>query len=697
MRKLPYLLFATLGVVYFSILVYNTSILGALGIVASFVVLGAGSMWGLTYRFLEGKKFGEILIVSLLFAPVPLGIGAWLSSMSQWYEARYLPSILGLLYSMWVLISLFKMNKTSNLFHPGFSGTNPTLYSWALGALILIPSLFVTISSQHVGNAAVKLYNDIPWQIAMTSEALVRPAQYFPFLSGVKLSYPWSFHGFLGSLGSFAGISASTLITEVWPILFSFLLPLSVAFYSWRITANKWVSLISPIALVFFVGPQVPFNEAIRFPLPYSISPTYEFGILALLSVLIFLSYGIPPSTTGKVAALIITTTSIFVAAGSKGSNGLILVAIFAAFLTHAFFTSSNKRYATLLTAAGGVGALAAYTLTISGDANNLNLSSLSFLEAATSLVSPLIFLMVAVVWIVGVSWIIHRYQPGKFSRLWPSLAAFTTGLICLALFGHPGQSQMYFFWSVVPILIVLGIWALQLLFVEFGAIITAPLLLAWAAGQILDAQVSYFFIPDVYAKFKWFALWGIILVGLSVMYFSQKPRPSLSKGSVSLLLAGTAVFSIAAQPFSDFQKVYSGPATSSGIVTISSDQLEAFRLIKDSSSEFDVIATNHHCLTSVPAGEECDGRSTALSAFSERRVLVEGHYNLANPEEKARLKLNDEFIYSPSPQNFTAVWDLGVRYVYVDKQIGIPVNLADFGTLVLETKNAQVWKLTAP
>lgn len=697
MRRLPYLLIAAVGIGYFSILVYNTGFPGALGILTSFVLLGAGGMWGLTSRYLEGKKYSEILIVSLLFAPIPLGVGAWLSSVSQWYEARYVPSIIGLIYSIWVFIGQRKTWRIENIEGQGFIGTRPILYSWTLGAVVLIPSLFVTISSQHVGSTAVKLYNDIPWQIAMTSETLVRPAEFFPFLSGQKLAYPWSFHGFLGSLGSFAGVSASTLVTEVWPILFSFLLPLSIAFYAWRISANKWVSLLSPIAIVFFVGPQVPFNEAIRFPLPYSISPTYEFGILALLSVLIFLSYGIPQAANGKIAALVIATTSVFIAAGSKGSNGLILVAIFLAFLIHALFTQANKRFAALLTAAGGIGALAAYTMTISGDANNLNLHSLSFLAGATSLVSPLVFLMVTFVWVIGASWIIFHFQSGKLAKLWPSLAAVASGLFCLALFGHPGQSQIYFYWSIVPIIIVLSIWAMQLLFVEFGAIVMVPLLFSWGLGQVLDAQISYFFIPDVYAKFKWFVIWGLILIGISTWFFSQKPRPSISRKTISLLLASTAVISIAAQPFGDFQKVFSGPAATNAFVSITADQIEAFSKIKTATVPNELIATNHHCLTAVPVGEDCDGRSTALAAFSERRVLIEGHYNLSNPEAMALLALNDEFIYSPTPQNYKAMWDLGVRYVYVDKQIGIPVDLSEFATVIVDSENAQVWKLNAP
>lgn len=695
--RLPYLLFSAVGVIYFSILAYNTSFLGALGILISFLVLGAGGMWGLTSRFLAGKTIGEILIVSLLFAPIPLGVGAWLSSVSHWYEARYVPSIIGLIYSIRVTVELIRSKNSIAQDEKGYKGTIPTLYSWAIGALVLIPSLFVTISSQHVGTATVKLYNDIPWQIAMTSETLVRPAEYFPFLAGEKLAYPWSFHGFLGSLGSFAGVSASTLVTEVWPILFSFLLPLSLGFYAWRMTSHKWVSILSPIAIVFFVGPQVPFNEAIRFPLPYSISPTYEFGILALLSVLIFLSYGIPWATSGKVAALIFAATSVFIAAGSKGSNGLILIAIFIAYLIYSLITQANKRFSALLTAAAGLGAIAAYTMTISGDSNNLNFHSLSFLEGATSLVSPLVFLMVLFVWTLGICWVIQHFAQEQFKRLWPSLAAIFAGALSLGIFGHPGQSQIYFYWSIVPILVVLGLWALQLLFVRFGAIITVPLIFAWAIGQVLDAQVSYFFIPDVYAKFKWFVIWGMILAGISIWFFSQKNRPKISRTNISLLLACTAVFSLATQPFNDFQKVFSGPAASSAFVTITSDQLEAFTAIKNVTSVSEVLATNHHCLTAVPVGEECDGRSTALSAFSERRVLIEGHYNLSKPEDKARLELNDEFIYSPNEQNYKEIWNLGVRYVYVDRQIGIPVDLTNYGSLEFDSENAQVWKLNAP
>lgn len=697
MKRLPYLLMAIIGLGYFAILIYNAGFIGSIGVLLTYLVLGAGSMWGPTSRFIGETKSTESIILSFLFAPIPLGIGAWLSSVTQWFEARYIPAALGLVYSGWVLYSELIRSKNTRTDWNAFTGRIPTLYSWILGSLVLIPSLFVTLSSQKIGESAIKLYNDLPWQIAMTSETLVRPAKYFPFLSGVELSYPWTFHGFLGTLGSFTGISASTLVTQVWPIVFSFLLPLFVAFYAWRLTSNKWVTVLSPITLMFFVGPEVPFNEAIRFVLPYSISPTYEFGILALLSVLIFLSYGTPSSISGRISGLLIAMTLVFVASGSKGSNGLILVAVFAVYFAHSLLTKPHKRYAALITGMAGIGALGAYTMTISGDANSLNLNSLSFLTGATSLVSPLIFLMVALSWIVGSAWVIRHYEPEKFSAVLPSIAAFIAGVVCLGLFGHPGQSQIYFFWSVVPILVVLGLWAIQLLFAHFGPIVVIPLILAWGAGQVLDEQVSYFFIHDVYAKFKWFLLWGILLCSLLVIYSLRKPRQRITKQMALLLMASTAVVSMAAQPFSDVQKVFSGPASTTAIVTLTNDQMVGFNQVKLITVIDEVIATNHHCLTSVVIGDECDGRSTALSAFSERRVLVEGHYNVNSPEEMSRLKLNDEFIYSPTPENQQKMWDLGVRYVFVDKLIGIPVDLSNYGVLEFDSKDVQIWKLNPP
>lgn len=58
--------------------------------------------------------------------------------------------------------------------------------------------------------------------------------------------------------------------------------------------------------------------------------------------------------------------------------------------------------------------------------------------------------------------------------------------------------------------------------------------------------------------------------------------------------------------------------------VALPLSRVDAARWVRDQSAPGDVLATNVHCLATGPDGY-CDPRSFWLSAYAERRVLVEG------------------------------------------------------------------------
>lgn len=265
-----------------------------------------------------------------------------------------------------------------------------------------------------------------------------------------------------------------------------------------------------------------------------------------------------------------------------------------------------------------------------------------------------------------------------------------------MAFFGHPGLSQIYFYWSVVPILAILGTWAIVLLFKVFGWIVLIPLISTWLIAQILDMQIAYFFDPTDYAKIKWPLIWliGIIIFGLAI--FVSKSQTKITRHFAALTLAGAAVCSMAAQPFGTYRQVYSGPQAIDG-VEITADQLQAFSYIRDDTTPDVILASNRHCLSPTSDLPGCDSRYVSLSAFSERRVLIEGHFKETEPEHAQTLALNEAFIYTPDAELFQQIWDRGVRYIYIDKTVGMPGDLTQFGEKVYDSPNAQVWKLDSP
>jgi len=111
--------------------------------------------------------------------------------------------------------------------------------------------------------------------------------------------------------------------------------------------------------------------------------------------------------------------------------------------------------------------------------------------------------------------------------------------------------------------------------------------------------------------------------------------------------------------------------------VPLPRSRVEAARWVRDHSAPGDVLATNVHCLVSRPDGY-CDPRSFWLSAYAERRVLVEGWAFAPRVSETGdwrfwdpdRLRRNDLAFSAPTPEGLAYLRDRGVRWLVVDRAV---------------------------
>jgi len=112
--------------------------------------------------------------------------------------------------------------------------------------------------------------------------------------------------------------------------------------------------------------------------------------------------------------------------------------------------------------------------------------------------------------------------------------------------------------------------------------------------------------------------------------------------------------------------------------VSMPRSRVEAARWVRDHSSPGDVLATNAHCLGYGRPGN-CDPRSFWLSAYAERRVLVEGWTfapRLAGDAAKPfwdpqLLDLNDRAFTGPTAQGLAELKGDGVRWLVADSRSG--------------------------
>jgi hypothetical protein len=100
------------------------------------------------------------------------------------------------------------------------------------------------------------------------------------------------------------------------------------------------------------------------------------------------------------------------------------------------------------------------------------------------------------------------------------------------------------------------------------------------------------------------------------------------------------------------------------------------------------------------------------VTAFTERQSLVEGW---AYTPEAARLapngrdsitvdywqpdilRLNDDFIAAPTERAHRRLWDLGVRWAYVENTMEHADSLAPYATKRFGTDAASAWQLVPP
>ncbi|MEV0350343.1 hypothetical protein AB0H88_31570 [Nonomuraea sp. NPDC050680] len=308
-------------------------------------------------------------------------------------------------------------------------------------------------------------------------------------------------------------------------------------------------------------------------------------------------------------------------------------------------------------------------------------------------------------------------------------------GIGAVVLLGHPSASQYYFLEGARPYLSIASVAGMAALGRERGFAAAKW----WAGlGAGLAVGVRVLLGPDVpvHGLFPLalpylvlvavvvaaVALWrgpvALAVVGpwrRAVVFAPQRGRrgPTVlaprheRRGPV--ILAVVALLTGYAVPATLTQGVgpSSHPGTPPPVRMVPQGALEAGRWLRDHSSPDDVVATNAHCR---PVGwKVCDSRHFWVSAYSERRVLVEGwayaQSTMSRSEpfgtsylalpfaDQARLAANDAMFRQPSAENVARlVREYGVKWAFTENDAA----LDGFATLRFRSGQCSVYELNA-
>ena len=585
------------------------------------------------------------------------------------------------------------------------------------GVLLLVPNLISILHDQTLSfKTSWSYYTDLPFQMALVAETGFRPASVYPWSPDTSLGYTWLFHSVLGAWGQLASLRPDELVLQYWPLLFAVMLPLTVAVFSFRLFKSHLTTALALVTLPFIRLSETLTSEQ-RGGFQYSVSPTFEFGLLLTLITVLLLILSVvrwadqPVETAGLKGKLpfafqIITLAIlVFSAVGSKGSSWFILLGVagtLALFRTLADKTVKTQE--TLLLALTLLVGLAANLLVVGTTAGTkFNLTHLIEGQHGLQLAKTVAALAVVALTIAGLaarSRLTGRPESKVQNTIWFSLLGATVvGFVAMIILKHPNGSESYFWFTALIIWLILAADFLAKLFGRLSFLTFAPLVFAIAACQI---QLHGFRAHK--------GLWVIVAVLAIGFGVWQGIRVKKSLGASSWV-ALTLVGLIGLTPVSTALPHWSfaNDHKNHGHQTlVTKTQLEALRFIADRTNVNDLVLTNQHCPNNQATNPGCYANPVKAnpwfmtSAFTGRRVLFESFgYDWQLSAQLSRGSLttanrarSDNFVNHPSANQARVLAVAGVTMIYVNKTFAHAATFAPFAKLIFDKGESQVWAL---
>jgi hypothetical protein len=585
------------------------------------------------------------------------------------------------------------------------------IFSITILMLLFRQSLYVPASNLDQFLVWPDSYN----AIAQAGEILNHGPSIFPFVAEaqVPLKYHWGAFS-LGSFISFFGVVELVISMFKTQFVLLGILYFGLLYLTGKAIGKSWIAGIFAVILGgLTIYPTFPeFNDQIGLARPFISStsmPQFTANVFAILGMYLIYSYKqIRVNNKVKMTILLFVTLS---ATLSKGPVGLLLVILIASFILLNYRTELKNNLINLL-APSTIGFIVGYTQVSSlnppegksGTSLWLNpLGTFKLLAEgyglslnSRSIVVFLILFLVSFASLIFVS--IHMYYQKTFKLLFPLVMTILVGIGGTLLLETWGYSQLFLLYSVIPFIGVLlassafyedvEIRTEKILLVSLG-LIGQPILFTLFSSFITKAQVLRTFGMWVLA-----AVVVLLIAGVTAKVLNQKISAYLLITSLSIgMFSGLTKFD---------QKAYSLPEHP---YSISIGTAKIAKYLQDESNKNDLIATNRHC-AGPEENQTCTARQFALSALSERRVLLEGWSYTTCPLSEPILnkywkedfwKLNQDFLISPNAQNWEMFQKTGVDWLVVDSTRASAKNYNDFAELVKSEGSVSLWKIKNP
>ena len=562
--------------------------------------------------------------------------------------------------------------------------------------------------------------------VALAGELAHRGPVAFPWVVSEPLAYHWFSHAWVANLSVVSGVELDQTLLRFMPAFLPLVVAVIIATAAMRFTGKAWTGLLAA-ALTLAGGDLSFFGEpVINHPLdPFSPSLGLSVPMLVALVVVLVCRW----RGEARSGAFLLIPLLGFAAAGTKGSTlPLIVAGLGTAVAAALLFDRSRLRslIPELVTVVGCLGL--AMVVIFHGSEAGLRVAPrlapvaqpLFFWLGGRTVVNTgvtLAFVSLMVMFAVlargaGLLLLIATRKGRRDPLTWFLTGAGLAGAGALAVFAHPGNSQLYFAYSAIPLLALGSTLGLASLVDRMGATVLWPVLIGLVGG-VLTVMLAVWTgdgapdpIPQAIHQLELAAAVLVVAGVLGALTVRPRGTALLATVVVALLTAGVTAFAHTTATTSPQPEM--PPVAADYPRAVSRDQIDAARWIRDHSSITDMVMTNRHCIT-PQAPYRCDSRRWVVAAFSERQVLLEGWTATPRSTELAPigrqsiyisywkpelLALNDGFIAKPDAAAAAKLSGMGVRWVYVDHTRPYARSLEPFAHLKYHNTGVDVYEL---
>jgi hypothetical protein len=605
----------------------------------------------------------------------------------------------------------------------------PVGWSWTVAGAVAfftsyLSATFLARNPILPTSDGTRQYLDLAYQLSLAGEAKHQFPIHLPQVAGEPLKYHWFGYLHMAATSLIGRIDLPVVALRLTiPTLCAAAIVLT-AVVGWRVSGRPYVG--AGAALLFFVIGEVnfthpvtmPFGTQASFVIWHGMSMIYSWVLLiALIAVLADVIDRRPDGRPDRPVAPLgrgawaLAALLLFASSGAKASS-LPVTALALAF-TAAVLLIARRRLPWAVIAAGlltGVAQLFATAVLYGFQTYGVKIGPLFGLARYWALPPDAQppgrpgwqqWLLVVAVWAaflinmqlrvagsVPLLWLRRgRLQPVQWFLLGGALA----GPVLYLLLEQPGDGNQYFTRAGFTFGVIASAWGYAMVLDRVRLSRQGRVALAVGAGALAVILVATQWLAagpaptgQPYRPLLPLLTWSAVLAAIGLVVALWWPsladsRPWLRGRGGLVALTVLLVVGAPGLPM-DMRKSWEAPNGGAyATVPMPRSRVETARWVRDHSDPHDVVATNAHCLQVINGW--CDARSFWLSAYAERRVLVEGWGfapRIATTGaftpfwDQELLSRNDEAFTAPTAADLAELRErYAVRWLVVDRSVG--------------------------